>query len=102
MYVRKNDIVVVMTGDDKGKRGKVLRAMPKEKKVIVEGVNYIWRHVRRTQKTPAGGRVQKEAPVNGTNVLLFCPRCNKGVRVGRRTDAKGKKVRYCRNCNEAV
>jgi large subunit ribosomal protein L24 len=102
MHVRENDLVVVTSGDDKGKKGKVLRAFPAKKRVIVEGVNYIWRHVRRTQKTPAGGRVQKEAPLHASNVSLFCPRCNRGVRVGHREGAKGGKVRYCRRCNEAV
>ena len=62
MNVKKNDNVIVISGDDAGKRGKVLRTMPSKGKVLVEGVNYIWRHVRRSQKTPAGGRVQKEAP----------------------------------------
>lgn len=102
MHVRKNDIVMVVSGEDSGKRGKVLRAFPSKNRIIVEGVNYIWRHVRRTQKTPAGGRVQKEAPMNASNVLLFCPRCNRGVRVGRQEDAKGKTLRVCRSCKEAI
>ena len=93
MFVKKNDIVVVVAGDDQGKKGKVLKAFPSEGRIIVEGVNYIWKHVRRTQKTPAGGRVQKEAPFNASNVELFCPRCNKGVRAQSRRDDKGKKLR---------
>ena len=101
MYVKKNDIVVVISGDDRGKKGKILKAFPSEDRVIVEGVNSIWKHVRRTQKTPAGGRVQKEAPFKASNVALFCPRCNRGVRVRVRLD-KGKKARVCALCREAV
>ena len=102
MHVRKNDVVVVNSGDDRGKRGKVLRAFPSRDRVIGEGVNYIWKHVRRPQKPPAGGRVQKEAPIHVSNLSLFCPRCNRGVRVGRRAGEKGKKIRFCRICQEAL
>jgi large subunit ribosomal protein L24 len=102
MHVIINDTVVVIAGDDKGKKGKVLVSLPSKNRVIVEGVNYIWKHVRRTQKTPAGGRVQKEAPLNATNVLLFCPRCNRGVRVLHRKGDKGKTLRICKICREAI
>ncbi|MHC5037458.1 MAG: 50S ribosomal protein L24 [Planctomycetota bacterium] len=102
MHVRQNDIVVVTSGDDRGKRGKVLKAFPAQKRIIVEGVNYIWRHVRRTQKTPAGGRVQKEAPFHVSNVSLYCPRCNRGVRVRNQRGEKGKIIRICVKCKEAI
>jgi large subunit ribosomal protein L24 len=102
MHIRKNDIVVVMAGDDKGKKGKILMAHPSNNRVIVEGVNYIWKHVRRTQKTPAGGRVQREAALNASNVLLYCPRCNRGVRAFFRKGDKGKKLRVCKICKEAI
>jgi len=102
MNVKKNDNVIVISGDDAGKRGKVLRTMPSKGKVLVEGVNYIWRHVRRSQKTPAGGRVQKEAPIHSSNVAVFCPRCNRGVRTGNKMSDKGAKVRICARCKEGV
>ncbi len=102
MHVKVNDTVVVNAGEDRGKKGKVLKAFPARKRAIVEGVNYIWEHVRRTQKTPAGGRVQKEAPVHVSNLLLFCPRCNRGVRVEHRIDKSGKKIRVCKKCKEGV
>ena len=79
-----------------------VRAYPSNERVIVEGVNYIWKHVRRTQKTPAGGRVQKEAPFHASNVALFCPRCNRGVRVHVRKGDKRKESRICSVCNEAI
>lgn len=102
MHVKKSDNVVVLSGEDAGKKGKVLRAMPGEGRVLVEGVNYIWRHVRRSQKTPAGGRIQKEAPINASNVAVFCPRCNRGVRTGHKVSEKGGKVRICVRCREGV
>jgi large subunit ribosomal protein L24 len=101
MKIKPNDTVVVIAGNDRGKKGKVLRVFRKEEKIIVEGVNYIWKHVRRTQQTPAGGRVQKEAPIRASNVLLHCPSCNKAVRmkfVGERPE----RTRACRRCGAQI
>jgi large subunit ribosomal protein L24 len=97
MKFKVNDTVVVTAGNDKGKKAKVLRVFPVEERLIVEGVNFIWKHVRRTQQTPAGGRVQKEAPIRANNVLLFCPSCNKGVRT-KKVGEKPDRVRACRKC----
>jgi large subunit ribosomal protein L24 len=102
MHVRKNDIVMVISGDDRGKKGRVLVASPREEKVVVEGVNYIWRHVRRSKKAPAGGRLQKEAPLPASKVAVFCPRCNRGVRTGHKISEKGDKIRICVRCREGV
>ncbi len=101
MKIRKNDTVVVISGDDKGKKARVLALAPDGRRLIVEGVNYIWKHVRRTQKTPAGGRVQKEAPIEPSKLMLFCPTCNKGVKV-RRTGEAPSKTRVCRKCGGQV
>lgn len=113
MVIRKNDTVVLMKDITschnaegspvvaKGERTKVLAAMPKENKVILQNACYRWRHVRPSQTNPRGGRIQKEAPVNASNVLLFCEKCNKGVRV-RFRQAEGKKVRACARCGNAI
>ena len=72
MHVRKNDTVQVIAGDDAGKKGKVLNIMTKNKRVVVEGINYIQKHVKRSEKNPQGGRMQKEAPMSLSNVLVIC------------------------------
>ena len=99
--VRKNDTVAVISGDDKGKRGRVLRVMPGGGRVLVEGVNYIWRHVRPSQKNPQGGRVQKEAPVALSKVMLVCPECDAGRKVTRRGSGR-EKERICKSCGHVI
>lgn len=79
--VRKNDMVEVVSGDHRGARGKVLRIDPKRNRVVVEGVNMVYRHVRRTQKNPQGGRLQKEAPIHLSNVLPYDTGAGRGLRV---------------------
>lgn len=73
MRIKKGDFVQVISGEDKGKRGRVLRLLPQKSSVIIEGINYIYKHVRKSQKNTQGGRVQKEAPVHISNVMLYCP-----------------------------
>ena len=101
MNIRVNDTVVIRTGNEAGKKGKVLKTDAERDKVIVEGANYIWKHVRRTQETPAGGRVQREAPIHVSNVMLFCTTCNKGVRI-RRAGEKPDKARVCTKCGGQI
>jgi len=72
MHVRKNDIIQVTAGDDAGKTGRILNVMTKQNRVIVEGINYIQKHIKRSEKNPEGGRIQKEAPISVSNVLLIC------------------------------
>jgi large subunit ribosomal protein L24 len=79
--VRKDDQVEVISGDHKGARGKVLRVLPDKQRVLVEGVNMVWRHVRRTQRNPQGGRVQKEAPLHISKVMPIDPKTGRGTRV---------------------
>jgi large subunit ribosomal protein L24 len=97
-HVRKNDIVQVKTGKDKGKTGKVLRVVRKTGKVVVEKVNVLKRHTKPTGKAP-GGIVEKEGSIQASNVLLFCDKCGKGVRTVRKTLESGKKARSCRKCS---
>ena len=98
MHVRRNDLVEVITGDDRGQRAKVLRVDPSKGRAIVEGINRVYKHLRRSRKNPQGGRLEIEAPIQVSNLLVVCPKCDKGVRVGRRIDEQGKKHRVCRKC----
>jgi len=102
LHIRKNDQVVVTVGKDLGKRGRVLRVLPRKRKVVVEGVNYVIKHQRRTAQSTERGRVQKEAPVDISNVLLYCPKCDRGVRVSFKHTEDGARVRLCKRCGEEV
>lgn len=96
MLIRRNDIVQVIAGDDRGVTGKVLRVLRNEGKVVVEGVNKVYKHVRPSQRNPKGGRLSKEMPISISNVLLYNPDLGRGVRVGVRINSAGDKVRYCK------
>ncbi len=101
-HVRKDDIVKVVAGKDRGKQGKVLRVFPKEGRLTVERVNMIKRHTRPTRQTQQGGIIEREGKLHISNVMLLCSRCSRGVRVGHRFLEDGKKVRICRTCSEVL
>ena len=96
--IMKNDTAMVITGDDTGKTGKVLRVNLKKNQIVVEGVNLVYKHVRRSQQNPEGGRIQKEAPFNLSNALPYCEKCEKGVKI-RIESSDGKKRRLCKTCS---
>lgn len=101
--IRKNDTVIVTTGKDSGKRGRVLRVLPDKNRVIVEGVNLIKRHTRpNPQRNIKGGIVEREAAVHASNVQIVCPECSKMTRIGRQVLTDGRKVRICRKCKGVV
>ena len=101
--VRKNDNVVVMTGKDRGKRGRVLRVLPARNRVLVEGVNFIKRHTRpNPQRNIKGGIVERESSLHASNVQIVCPECGAPTRIGHRLLGDGRKVRICRKCDGAV
>ncbi|MCD6521466.1 50S ribosomal protein L24 [Candidatus Calescamantes bacterium] len=100
--IRSGDEVIVIRGKDKGKRGKVRRVFPREEKVIVEGVNIAKKAVRPSRRYPQGGIVEIEMPLHISKVMLYCPRCERGVRVGRKFLEDGTKVRYCKKCGEIL
>lgn len=102
MHVRKNDIVKVLTGDHKGATGKVLEVDRAAERVLVEGVNFVWKHLRRSQQHPHGARIQKEAPVHLSNVAVICQSCNKPTRIAMKTVEKSGRTRICRKCQQAV
>jgi len=102
MHIAKNDIVEVIAGNDRGKRGKVLKVLPRTKRVVVEGVNFIHRHTRPRRQGEQGGIIEKEAPLHVSNVKLVCSKCNEGVRVRTKILADKSKARLCAQCGEMI
>lgn len=103
LNIRKGDNVELISGKDKGKRGKVIRALPGKGRVVVEGLNMVKKHSRATQKNPqSGGIVHMEAPVNVSNVMLVCPSCGKASRIGNIRNEDGKRIRTCRRCGAKI
>src|SRR4030042_4410662 len=102
MKIRKDDTVVIIAGKDRGKKGKVRRALPNEDKLIVEGINMIKRHSRARRATRQAGIIELEAPICVSKVMLLCDKCGNPTRVSFRVLADGKKVRICNSCREAI
>ncbi|VAX17811.1 LSU ribosomal protein L24p (L26e) [hydrothermal vent metagenome] len=102
MFIKKDDIVVVTAGADKGKKGRVIGAIPSENRVIIEKVNIVKKHQRPTQQQRQGGIIEKEAKINASNVRIYCSKCDKPVRVGYKILEDRKKVRVCRKCDEMI
>ena len=101
MNIKKNDTVIVLSGKDKGVKGKVLVAMPAENKVIVEQVNVATCHTKPRKQGDMGGIVKRETPIRACKVALFCDKCGKGVRVGFKVEGD-KKTRICRKCGAEI
>ena len=102
MSIKKDDLVVVLSGKDKGKQGKVLRVIPKESKVVVEKVNVVSRHTKPRRQGEEGGILKKEAPIYASKVMRVCPKCNKPTRAAHTVLADGKKVRVCKKCGAEI
>ena len=102
MKVRKNDTVKVISGNFRGMEGKVLKVYPETGRIIVEKVNLIKRHTRQTSQSQQGGIIEKESPIDASNVRLICPKCSRPTRTGTAWLADGRKVRRCRKCNETL
>ena len=102
MNIKKDDVVVVLSGKDKGKQGKVLSVIPSESKVVVEGVNVATKHKKATSQTEQGGIVKKEAPIYACKVQRVCPKCNKPTRPAHKLLADGKKVCVCKKCGAEI
>lgn len=97
IHVKKGDLVMVITGKDAGKKGKVLEVFTKKGRVVVEKINIVKRHTKPTQSLPQGGILEKEAPIASSNVMLFCSECNSVTRVSKKVTEAGK-VRVCKKC----
>ena len=102
MSIKKDDLVVVLSGKDKGKQGKVLEAMPADRKVIVEGINMVSRHTKPRKQGEEGGILKKEAPLFACKVQKVCPKCNKPTRPAHKLLADGKKVCVCKKCGAEI
>ena len=103
MLIKSGDMVEVRTGNAKGTRAKVLSVVAAKRpdapqRLVVEGVNRVYRHIKRSQKNPQGGRLSKELPIDASNVLYVCTACGKATRLGAKLSADGGKVRACRKC----
>jgi len=102
MLIKVSDLVEVIAGRDKGQRGTVLSVDRETNKVVVEGVNRVLKHVKRSQRNPQGGRLQKEAPMDASKVMLVCPKTSKATRLGVRIAADGSKERYCKKSGTSL
>jgi large subunit ribosomal protein L24 len=102
MKIKKGDTVEVIIGKDKGKRGRVLKVLAKEKKIIVEGLNLFWKHFRPRREGEKGQKAQIPFPLYISKVKLVCPKCGKAIRVGYKILANQNKVRYCKKCKEII
>lgn len=102
LSIKKNDTIVVLSGKEKNKRGRVLSVYPLKEQVLVEKINVIKRHMKPSRKYTQGGIIEKEAPLNVSNVMLVCPKCSKPTRIGNTVLQTGKKVRVCKKCREVM
>ncbi len=102
LKIKKGDQVVVISGKEKGKKGKIQTVEPAENKVIVAGVNFVSKHKKPRGQGKLGGIVKQESAINASNVMVVCSKCNKGTRVGHKTGDDGKKVRICKKCGATL
>ncbi len=102
LNIRKGDTVVVLSGKDKGKKGKVLRVLPNEDKVVVQNVHMMKKHQRPTATVREGGIIEREEPIYASKVQVICPSCGNPTRIGHRAVEGGKIVRVCKKCNEII
>ncbi len=100
--IKKNDMVYVLAGRDNGKTGKVFRVFTKKDYALVEGINYVKKHARKTKQDQQGGIVQKESQIHLSNIGLLCKTCNKPAKIGINVLADGTKSRFCKRCKEVV
>lgn len=102
LKIKKDDKVMVISGKEKGKIGTVLKVDKERHRIVVEKVNMVKRHMRPSQNAPQGGIVEKEAPIHISNVMLICNKCAQPTRIGKRILEDGRKVRFCKKCNETI
>ena len=104
LHIKKGDTVTALAGKDKGKKGKVLEVMPSVNRARVEGLMTVKRHMRKgiSQRVPEGGIIEKFGTLDMSNLMLVCPKCGKPAKTGRRALENGKRVRFCKKCNEVI
>lgn len=102
LSIHKDDTVVVILGREKGKTGKILKVLTDKNRALVEKLNMVKKHSRPTKASPRGGIIQKEASIHLSNLMYYCAKCGKGVRIGAKVLSDGKKVRVCKKCGEIL
>jgi large subunit ribosomal protein L24 len=102
LSVKKNDLVKVIAGKEKGKSGRILKVLPRKNRIVIEKINFVKRHSRPSGQTRQGGIIEREAPINVSNVMVVCEKCNVPVRIGKKILDDGKKVRMCKKCGEVL
>lgn len=100
--LKKNDFVVVIKGKDRGKKGRILKTVPEENRILVEGINFVRKHTKQRTVTKQGGIVTMEKPVSAGNVQYFCMKCSKPVRLGIKLLEGGTRMRFCKKCGEVL
>lgn len=100
--IKKNDTVKILTGKDRGKTGKVLTVLPEKERVLVQGLNMVKKHTRRTRENQQGGIIQKESTIHFSNLAIVCQKCGKTTRVGFSILSDGTKTRICKKCKELI
>jgi large subunit ribosomal protein L24 len=100
--IKKNDTVMVSTGDEKGKRGRVISISSEGDRLFIESVNMIKKHMKPNKQYSQGGIIEKEAPVHRSNIMLVCPKCDKPTKIGNKILENGKKIRECKKCGEVI
>jgi large subunit ribosomal protein L24 len=100
--IKKNDTVVVISGDDSGKKGRVISVQKDKDRVVVESLNMVKKHMKPSKKYQQGGIIEREAAIQRSNVMLVCPKCDKPAKLGNRILEDGKKVRICKKCMEVI
>lgn len=102
LSLRREDTVYVVSGKSRGKTGKILRILTEKNRVLVEKVNMVKKHAKPSKGNPQGGIIEKEASIHISNLMYYCPKCSKPVRLGSKVLKDGKKVRVCKKCNEQI
>lgn len=102
MKIRTGDTVEIISGKDKGQRGRVIQVLPRENRVVVDGLNLVWKHRKPRMLNQKGSKIQMSAPLFASKVMLVCPHCDKRTRVGRVRGQDGKLYRVCKKCNELI
>ena len=100
IHVKRGDTVLILSGKDQGKKGEVLKVVPKKNRIIVQGVNMVTKHVKPNVANRQGGMVQQEGTIHASNVMLYCKNCNKPTRIAHKLLEDGSKVRVCKHCAE--
>ncbi|HDZ83756.1 MAG TPA: 50S ribosomal protein L24, partial [Nitrospirae bacterium] len=99
---KKNDIVMVVAGDEKSKKGRVIAILNEGSRLFIENVNMIKKHMKPNKQYSQGGIIEKEAPVHRSNIMLVCPKCDRPTKIGNKILENGKKIRECRKCGEVI